>query len=200
MSERILQNLQFNDSTKLTNQIKMKTFAKQILLVALLFVAVAVQAQKPYKHSIGLSVGSFEGASYKVFLTNDVALQTDLGFRLLSTQGGNDSYSTAMDFWTFEVNPNALYQGSITGWNWGGVAWFAGGGISLGLARDFGSSGPTYGKWGFNAIGGAELGLDDAPLAFSLDFRPGYGMQFRSDYKPISFFDWALVAGIRYTF
>ncbi len=179
----------------------MKFFSKQILLIAVLLVAaVAAQAQKPYKHSVGLSVGSFEGVSYKVFLTNEVALQADLGFRMLRTQVGGHGYSGADSFYTFEVNPNALYQSSITGWNWGGVAWFAGGGMSLGLAHDFGASGPTFGKWGFNAIGGAELGLDDAPLAFSLDFRPGYGVLFHGDYDPISFFDWALVAGIRYTF
>lgn len=178
----------------------MKHLSRISLVAALLLVSVATaSAQKPYKHSVGLSVGGFEGASYKVFLTNEVALQADFGFRLLSTRGGSGGYLSAVSFYTFELNPNAVYQGSITGWNWGGVAWFAGGGMSLGLAHDFGTSGPTYGKWGFNAIGGAELGLDDAPLAFSLDFRPGYGLLFR-DGSTLSFFDWALVAGIRYTF
>lgn len=183
----------------------MKRFSQIFLIIALLAAsAVTAVAQQPYKHSIGLSVGSFEGVSYKVFLTDEVALQTDLGFRMLSTQAGSKGYVAHVGFWTFEANPNALYQANITGWNWGGLNWYAGGGLSLGLARDFASYADynynyTWGKFGINAIGGLELGLDDAPLAFSFDFRPGYGLLFDSDVT-MSFFDWALVVGIRYIF
>lgn len=177
----------------------MKKFAKKILLVVALVVAAAsAQAQQPYKHSIGVSVGSLEGVSYKMFFTDQLALHADLGFQMLATVGGSDGYTNDLRFWTFVANPNVVYQDNITGWNWGGIGWFAGGGLSLGLAQGF-SSNTTLGKWGINAIAGVELGLDDAPLAISLDFRPGYGMAFVEN-GSVSFFDWAIAASVRYTF
>ncbi len=178
----------------------MKKFAKKILLVvALVAAAASAQAQQPYKHSIGVSVGSLEGVSYKMFFTDQLALHADLGFQMLATVGGSNGYTSDMYFWTFVANPNVVYQDNITGWNWGGIGWFAGGGLSLGLAQGFGYFSLTSGKWGINAIAGVELGLDDAPLAISLDFRPGYGMRFRENYST-SFFDWAIAASVRYTF
>lgn len=177
----------------------MKKFAKKFLLVvALVAAAASAQAQQPYKHSIGVSVGSLEGVSYKMFFTDQLALHADLGFQMLATVGGSDGYTNDLRFWTFVANPNVVYQDNITGWNWGGIGWFAGGGLSLGLAQGF-SSNTTLGKWGINAIAGVELGLDDAPLAISLDFRPGYGMAFVEN-GSVSFFDWAIAASVRYTF
>lgn len=177
----------------------MKKFTKKFLLVvALVAAAASAQAQQPYKHSIGVSVGSLEGVSYKMFFTDQLALHADLGFQMLATVGGSDGYTNDLRFWTFVANPNVVYQDNITGWNWGGIGWFAGGGLSLGLAQGFSSS-TTLGKWGINAIAGVELGLDDAPLAISLDFRPGYGMAFVEN-GSVSFFDWAIAASVRYTF
>ena len=181
----------------------MKKFAKKFLLVvALVAAAASAQAQQPYKHSIGVSVGSLEGVSYKMFFTDQLALHADLGFQMLATVGGSDGYTNDLRFWTFVANPNVVYQDNITGWNWGGIGWFAGGGLSLGLAQGFtkvDGVNTTLGKWGINAIAGVELGLDDAPLAISLDFRPGYGMAFVEN-GSVSFFDWAIAASVRYTF
>jgi hypothetical protein len=190
----------------------MKKFAKKFLLVvALVAAAASAQAQQPYKHSIGVSVGSLEGVSYKMFFTDQLALHADLGFQMLATRWGNKYFSNAeMSAWTFVANPNIVYQDNITGWNWGGIGWFAGGGLSLGLAQFFGDENVetfggdigydnTWGKWGINAIAGVELGLDDAPLAISLDFRPGYGMAFVEN-GTVSFFDWTIAASVRYTF
>lgn len=65
----------------------------------------------------------------------------------------------------------------------------------------------TYGKFGLNAIGGIELGWKKVPLAVGVDFRPGYGIGFNetkmNDVKTkqtLHFFDWALVASVRYCF
>lgn len=180
------------------------------LLAAVAVLAGAAQAQQPYKHGVGGVVGTIEGVSYKTFFTENVALQADLGFTFGTIL--YDSYGDRTALWTFELNPNAMYEGSITGWNWGSLWWFAGGGASLGLARpvwtiwDRMNYGPlpssaTLGKFGLNAIGGVELTWDDIPLTVQVDFRPGYGLLFRrSGDGHASYFDWGLTAGVRYTF
>ena len=51
-----------------------------ILILALLIsTALSVQAQAPYKHSIGVTVGSMQAVSYKTFPTDHFAIQVDLG-------------------------------------------------------------------------------------------------------------------------
>lgn len=190
------------------------------LCAMMVLVATSASAQRIYTHSVGVNLGNFEALSYKGFLfDSSLALQVDLGFRMLQTPVTSEVYLNGQKmlsangtdaYWTFEVNPNLMYQNIIDSWDWGGISWYAGGGLSLGLLE------PTYqlnanmdqtmGKFGVNAIGGVELGLDDAPLAISFDFRPGYGNMF-SGYSDGanrsgtvgSFFDWAICIGVRYT-
>ncbi|MCM1034341.1 MAG: hypothetical protein NC038_02150 [Paludibacter sp.] len=181
-----------------------KQMGKVAAVAALLMaIAMPMSAQRSYQHSLGVAVGSFDGVSYKRFLTDKWAVQADLGFRMLATQGSLrlDGYrmgTEAFNYWTFEANPNMVYQSLIDGWDWGGLSWFAGGGVSLGLAQGYAGT-STYGKWGLNGIVGLELGLDDAPLTIGLDFRPGYGMLFGNGFVA-NMFDWALAITVRYTF
>ena len=234
---------------------------KTLLAAALLLGALTVSAQD-YKHSIGATVGSMYGVSYKGFLTEHIAIQADLGVNLYGgtkysgstgykySGDGVDKFNQTAPAWaqletswqttsgtfdgtyggfTFELNPNVVYQAKIKDFDWGGISWFAGGGVSLGLMKDtkyhnsWGNWSLSYsgdhsngvrGKFGINAIGGAEIKLNSLPLAFSLDFRPGYGMQFdqyaedvkgmddaKYNYRSIlNFFDWKLVASVRYCF
>ncbi|MBP5642110.1 MAG: hypothetical protein J6W92_03500 [Paludibacteraceae bacterium] len=239
---------------------------KTLLAAALLLGALTINAQD-YKNSIGANVGNMFGVSYKGFIfgVDGLALQADLGVKLsnwgkamtISTHVHGEGFdqrttnsgtaSVSMDYFTFELNPNIVYQRPITSGSWGSLSWFAGGGISLGLMKS-GAHGdyywdengnkhdffwavsqtievPTYddegepngtkkeamvpvtGKFGFNAIGGVEMKMANLPLAFSLDFRPGYGMQFDVDKTDgvttetqTHFFDWTLAAAIRYCF
>ncbi len=179
---------------------------KHILFVVLCLATLSLSAQD-YQHSIGGMVGSMYGASYKgfVFGVEHLALQADLGVRLEATAAGNKDVSGQASIYTFELNPNVLYQNVIGVFDEGRVDWFVGGGLSLGLCHDLYSNTwvdnsdlPTYGKFGFNAIAGAEI-VFDAPVNLSLDFRPGYGVGFNDNYH-VSFFDWALVASVRYRF
>ncbi len=90
-----------------------------------------------------------------------------------------------------------------------------------GESKDF-----IFGKIGVNAVVGIDINFNNVPLVLSFDFRPGYGMGIKrtetvdfdfdiDDYDPfefdysdfttknttlIHFFDWKLVAGIRYRF
>lgn len=183
-----------------------------VFAVGSFFAAMPTMAQRSYKQSAGVMVGGLDGLSYKYFLSNHLAVQADLGFRMLATQGSariisggvtSKTDAVVMNCWTFEVNPNIVYQSLAGDWDWGGLSWFAGGGAGLGLLQGYGST-TAQGKWGVNAIAGLELGLDDAPLTIGLDFRPGYGMAFtgaQNGYSTvIDMFDWALTASIRYTF
>lgn len=145
------------------------------------------------------------------------------------------------DFLEFQLNPNIVFQSEISSWGWGSIDWFIGGGASLGLMYLYGDimykqngkwvnstrqqredaakmmggelkdKDLTYGKFGLNAIGGIELGWKKIPLAVGVDFRPGYGMGFKTDKQKqggvetkttdlLHFFDWALVASVRYCF
>ena len=142
------------------------------------------------------------------------------------------------DFLEFQVNPNIVFQSEISSWGWGSLDWFIGGGLSVGLLYQYGDimykgeltgnewktisrqdmkdmgqkeKDFTYGKFGLNAIGGIELGWKKIPLAVGVDFRPGYGLGFKTDKQKeggietkttdlLHFFDWALVASVRYCF
>ena len=203
---------------------------KLLLLATVLSVgAVAVNAQN-YKNSIGLNVGTMEGLSYKGFLNQNVALVLDLGINFIKTPGlvvDIDKYDGVKEksltkgwtygIWEFEFNPNIVFQKEIKSWDKVGLSWFAGAGASIGMMKPTSASyngwsfnlsyDKVFGKWGINAIGGMEMNFSKAPIALSLDFRPGYGMMFRTEQKKnytntmlAHFFDWKIVAAVRYTF
>jgi hypothetical protein len=190
---------------------------KKVLFgAAMLIIAISVSAQS-YKASFGINVGSFNGLSYKGFLTEHLVLQADLGVNIEGTYGQVDFYTNGgvvgnthgvQSFYTCEINPNLMYQAEIKSSDAGTLSWFAGGGLSAGMMNnlDIKRSHPVF-KWGLNGIGGIEFQLAKTPVAFSFDVRPGYGM---STYaiKTVdgrttavnSFLDWKTAVGIRYVF
>lgn len=151
-----------------------------ILLGLVMGMMLTVNAQAPYKHSVGVTVGSFEAFSYKTFLMDNLALSLDAGFNVWP--------------WSIEVNPNLMYEAPTKA---GGLHWLVGGGISLGYVATGYRAYYNAGKFGFNAIGGIEYKFN-IPLTLQADFRPGFGMHFNRDYT-MPFFDWSLCLGIRYT-
>lgn len=179
------------------------------VLVAVFVVAAA--SARTYGHSIGGNIGSTYGVSYKGFVFPQVkglALQTDLGIKLLAVPVSvenwiGQTFTTSWSCYTFEFNPDILYQSLVAEFDEGRVDWYAGGGLSLGLMRDmavtYDEYDPTLGKFGVNAVAGVELLFDAVPVNLSFDFRPGYGIAFIKDYH-LSFFDWALTVGVRYRF
>ena len=190
---------------------------KKVLFGALmLIVAISASAQS-YKASFGVNVGSFNGLSYKGFLTDHLVLQVDLGVNLEGTYGQVDLYTEGgvvgnthgfQSFYTCEFNPNFLYQAEIKSTDVASISWFAGGGLNAGFMNklELKKSYPTF-KWGLHGIGGVEFQLAKVPVTFSLDLRPGYGMGTHSlkieDKHATavnSFFDWKAVVGIRYVF
>ena len=182
----------------------------------MLTIAIGVSAQS-YKASFGINAGSFNGLSYKGFLTDHLVLQVDLGVNVEGTYGQVDWYTNGgviggtsglQTFYTCEVNPNLMYQAEISSSSNYVLSWFAGGGVNAGMMNDLDikKSHPMF-KWGVNAIGGVELYFSNAPIALSFDFRPGYGMSTHKinvagmDATAVnSFFDWKAAIGVRYVF
>lgn len=159
----------------------------------------SLNAQSPYKHSIGAIAGTMNGISYKTFLTDNIALSADLDVKICPI-------GFTINLYDLEANPNVMYERNIKK----GLYWFAGGGLSLGYNFLIGSGlleeweYNNYGKFGINAIGGLEYKFN-IPLTLQFDFRPGYGMVFyqygkKKKWGTDHYFDWGLGVSVRYTF
>lgn len=174
-----------------------------ITLLTLLVSMASVQAQAPYKHSIGVTVGSMQAVSYKTFPTDHFAIQLDLGTKY--------NYSIIAGFgsthWSMELAPSFMYEGHFVK----GLYGLVGGGFSLGftwwpMVSYYTSYSPAMqihdimGKGGAHGIIGLEYKFD-IPLTLQVDFRPGYFFQFNHEFIGNHMFEWGLVnLGVRYTF
>jgi len=173
-----------------------------------------------YEHSLGFKVGSEVGLTYKGFIlgVDGLALQADLEVKMEgspyseTTKLGNitrnkDGYWGG--FYTFEANPNVVYQKSVANMRNGSFDLYGGGGVSLGMAQTmFCMGAPIYGKFGINAAAGMEFVF--SRFILGIDFKPGYGLAFNDTYYVASgffgsdsysqkvdsnirnFFDWSL--------
>ena len=92
---------------------------KKLVLVVVAMLATGVMYAQTYQHSVGLVVGSLNGVSYKTFLGENFALQTDLAFGVVATQGGTEVATGEVRYWDFQVNPNAYYQKEVASFSWG---------------------------------------------------------------------------------
>ena len=115
---------------------------KILLLISMAFIATGSLFAQDYNQSAGLVVGSLNGLSYKKFVKENVAVQTDLAFGLVATQasayyGGEYLGSGGEHFWTFQLQPNLYYQKNVFNTDWGNIAALVGGGTSLGYAEEF---------------------------------------------------------------
>lgn len=175
-----------------------------LLLISMAFIATSSLFAQDYNQSFGLVAGSLNGLSYKKFVKENVAIQTDLAFGLLATRFTEYDYYSGYSvsgeghLWNFQLQPNLYYQNNVLNGNNLNIGAFIGGGVSLGYAQGFYNDLPL-GKWGINAIAGIEFILNKTPLTIGLDFRPGYGMLFTSN-QSLHMFDWALAASVRYCF
>ncbi len=156
-------------------------------LLAVVLIAAAANA-KDYKHSLGVVTGFQYGVSYKVKALPHLAVMADLSYGFVV------SNITATDF---SAKGMLAYQGDITQGQGIDLDWYAGGGVSFGMIQD-----GLGGKFGINAVGGIEANMVNAPIAFAVDFRPGYGLGFDdgSFIGTVHYFDYAIAFSIRYTF
>lgn len=154
----------------------------------------SLMAQAPYKHSVGVTIGTTQAIAYKTFVSDHFAIQMDLGTKYCYVYGNEN--------WALEFAPNFMYEGRL----YRNLYGFVGGGGSLGYTwnhylyfNDFGlQSGHNHCKAGLNGMFGLEYKLA-IPLLLQLDFRPGYRCVFNR-YFAEHIFDWGLNFGVRYTF
>lgn len=169
-----------------------------VLMSAVIFTAsVSMVNAQAYKHSIGATMGSMNGISYKTFVTGNFAISVDLGVKLTEGAFGHDGYygyHYSYSVFDFEANPNFMYEANAVA----DLYWFVGGGISLGYGFGLAGYNSDCGKFGINAIGGIEYKFG-IPLTLQFDFRPGFGMLF-NNYSDVEYFDWGVNLGIRYAF
>ena len=148
------------------------------------------------QHEIGAIVGGMNGASYKYWFNDAVALQADLAVGLTQAAGKNFSWGQ----YDFTINPNAEYHWALPVDN---LKIYAGGGLNFGLCSGLTAAAmggnSVSGKFGINAIAGLQYDLASVPLALAFDFRPGYGLGFADANVPVShFFDWKIAFAVRY--
>lgn len=187
------------------------TFLPVVAALAVVLLLLPAPAKAQYDHSFGIVLGTMEGFSYKGMIGYHCAVEADLAWGMNRTVGKATYTSSGVEvtvgdldlwYWDFCLHPNIMYQAEISSEPWADLYWFAGGGFSIGMARPFTDQlwwDKEMGKGGVNAIGGAELVLKDAPVAVTLDFRPGAAICFRKQ-TSVTVFDWTLALTARYVF
>ena len=170
------------------------------IILAFVLASVTMSAQN-YAHSFGVGIGSFFSLQYKAFFKPEshCGLLVDAGCNLIASRMGTKGAYTESEFWTIELNPNFVYQGTMAVSQNGSYLWYAGFGVSGGILNGFADHSLINGKAGANGIIGFEWSCAKLPLLISFDFRPGYGFTFQESFKQ-SFFDWSLSLSFRRRF
>lgn len=187
----------------------MITIMKKIfsIFVALFLLGGTIRAQ----HEVGIIAGGLNGLTYKYWIGEYMALQTDVGIGLYKAVGAtymkspnsasssSGSGSDTYDVYDFTFNPN--FAGYIPIWD--DLAFYAGCGTSIGFVSEMDNTDSDYflGKWGVNALTGIEYAIAEFPLSIALDFRPGFSLawQKRGSYtQHVTMFDWKLAIAVRY--
>lgn len=139
-----------------------KLILSLLLLCSVSFLAIA----NDYTHSVGVSLGGFNGFTYKGFIfgVDGLALEADLGARVSNMGQPGSTYvrhpghheadffiprgdwakASNLNYYTVEINPNILYQRTFANTNIADFSWFAGGGFSMGI-MDSGKKWTTIG-------------------------------------------------------
>lgn len=171
---------------------------KKILTICLAVVlGAATVSAKEYKHSIGLVAGSGIGVQYKAMITKNFTIIEEFGYLGSLAAAGNGFTVPTLGavnqlVLAYQTKPLAEGQGIK-------LHVYAGGQIKAGYI-DMGAAG---GIIGVGAAAGLEANMKSAPIAFSFDFRPGYGCILGSNGAggtgAFHAFDWSLNLGVRYT-
>lgn len=173
-------------NTKTTAKANTKTTAKA-----------APKSDKEYTHSVGVVAGSGIGFQYKKMVSPHFTLIEEFGY-LGSWAAAGDGFSTP----AFGAVDNLVlaYQAKCAEGQGIRLDYYVGGQIKGGYI-DMGAAGGIVGA---GAAAGIEAKMKNAPIAFSFDFRPGYGCLLGNDgtgnIGAFHVFDWTLNLGVRYTY
>jgi len=171
---------------------------KKILTFCVAVMTAMTISAEQYEHSIGVVGGSGLGLQYKAMVTENFTVIEEFGYQgcyALAGDGWTQGYMGAVD------NLVLAYQANITEGQGIKLDWYAGGQIKAGYVN----MGFDAGIIGVGAAAGLEANMANAPIAFSFDFRPGYGCllaknMWTGGVTTNHGFDWSLNLGVRYTF
>ena len=157
----------------------------------------APKSNKEYTHSVGVVAGSGIGFQYKKMVSAHFTLIEEFGYLGSWAAAGNGFSTPAIG----AVNDLVLaYQAKCAEGKGIRLDYYVGGQIKGGYI-DMGAAGGIVGA---GAAAGIEAKMKNAPIAFSFDFRPGYGCLLGNDgmgnIGAFHTFDWTLNLGVRYTF
>ena len=146
------------------------------------------KSSKAYNMSIGMVAGSGIGVQFKDMITDHFTLIEEFGYLGSFAAAGNGGSM-----------PTLGYQAQCAEGQGIRLDYFVGGQIKGGYI-DLGAAGGIIGA---GAAAGIEAKMKNAPIAFSFDFRPGYGcvlMGGGGGVFAFHAFDWTMNLGVRYTF
>ena len=146
-----------------------------------------------YQHSLGVVGGLGLGAQYKLMIYDDFTLIEEFGYFSCSSNGG---YGGAIN------NLVLAYQGFAVEGEGIILDYYVGGQFKIGYAGPVaqGYNVVPGGVMGIGAAAGIEACMKNAPMAFSFDFRPGYGLLFSGNGVGGHIFDYSINLGVRYRF
>ena len=162
------------------------------LFIFVTIFSVAANAQSDYKSGIGLRFGGYYdlvSASYKTFISEQGAIELNLGFRNYAF-GGFSSYN-----W-FVLSASGAYQHHFDIKPVPGLKWFVGGGLTA--YNSFSDFDATSGfGLAIFPTAGVDYKFASIPLNVSVDTRPTVNI-IRADYYSGFYFSGGVAA--RYTF
>ncbi|MBQ9603474.1 MAG: hypothetical protein IJR42_06705 [Paludibacteraceae bacterium] len=168
---------------------------KKIFTLCVVTLVALSMSAKPYNHSIGVVAGSGIGVQFKTMVMDNFTIIEEFGYLgslCAAGDGFNMSTLGAVDNLVLAYQAKAAEGQGIE------LDWFVGGQIKAGFL------GGNLGTFGAGAAAGIEAVMQNAPIAFSFDFRPGYGCILvgngGGNVGVGHVFDWTLNLGVRYKF
>ncbi len=170
---------------------------KKIITICLaVMMAAATVNAKEYKHSLGVVGGSGLGVQYKALPMKNFAIIEEFGYLGSFAAAGRGFTVPTLG----AINNLVLaYQAKAAEGQGIKLDWYVGGQVKAGYI----ALGAAGGMIGLGAAAGIEANMKNAPIAFSFDFRPGYGCVLFDNGGGVQgghVFDWTLNLGVRYTF
>lgn len=164
---------------------------KKIFTLCVVTLVALSMSAKPYNHSIGVVAGSGIGVQFKTMVMDNFTIIEEFGYLGSLCAAGQNNFNMS----TLGAVDNLVlaYQAKAAEGQGIELDWFVGGQIKVGYL------GNNLGTFGVGAAAGIEAVMQNAPIAFSFDFRPGYGCIF-SGGGAAHLFDWTLNLGVRYKF
>lgn len=164
---------------------------KKIFTLCVVALVALSMSAKPYTHSIGLVGGFGIGVQFKDMVTDHFTIIDEFGYFLCPFDQQNltpcGGYQGAIDNLVLAYQADAVEGQGID------LDWYVGGQLKIGYGVG------NFGIFGVGAAAGIEAKMQNAPIAVSFDFRPGYGCMF-NQFGPGHIFDYTFNLGVRYAF